>query len=73
MGRFTSVSVSLVCVVIALAADKHHGWQTGMVLDPQHCSYFASETPELKANGRYAIFVIEGEAYAYLVEERLRW
>jgi hypothetical protein len=59
MGRFTSVSVSLVCAVIAAAADKHHGWQTGMVLDPQHCSYFASDTPELKAKGKHATFIIE--------------
>jgi len=72
MGRMlVCLFLAVMLIPLAGAAEKHHGWQTGKVLDPQQ--YFAANSPEPKANVRYATFIIEGETCVYLVRQQLRW
>jgi len=72
LKRLVGLFVSTACVVVTFAAGKHHVWQTGTVLDSQHCPYFAANTPEIQGNGRCASHVIEGADYVYLAREPLR-
>ncbi len=60
-------------IFVAVAAEKHRGWQTGIVLDPQQSQYFPTNSPETQTNGRDVTFIIQGETYVYLVQQRLRW
>jgi hypothetical protein len=38
-------------ISLGVAAEKHNGWQTGIVLDPQQSHYFTANSPETQTNG----------------------
>ena len=65
--------------------DNPKFWNTGKVLDPKEQAYFTSDEKAVASSGLATCapssegksawcrqFVIEGEAFAYLVQERLR-
>jgi hypothetical protein len=63
--------------LVGFAAEKKRDWQMGKILDTNRSRYFAGSVNGTNSQTAvyhvYETFIVEGDKYVYMAQERLRW